>query len=225
MNAYQKYDSNDALKVQILISDLESHGTNGLADENHYARLRGSLLSKASLKDKLPHFLVEYNSLHAFRKFAQSLGGYAVRREYIYSHFASLIDLVSKVSKSHIAEAIVIDNAYIRITWQKAMDRMTEDPEGAITIARTLIETVCKHILDESGSAYDDGADLSVLYKSASGILNLSPDQHTQPIFKQILSGCFSVVTGLGSIRNKISDAHGISETRVRPQRDMQALL
>lgn len=97
------------------------------------------------------------------------------------------------------------------------MDRMNEDPEGAITIARTLIETVCKHILDESGSAYDDGAELSLLYKNASGILNLSPDQHTQPIFKQILSGCISVITGLGGIRNKKSDAHGISETRVRP--------
>ena len=80
-----------------------------------------------------------------------------------------------------------------------------------------MIEKVCKYILDESKSHYEDGAELSVIYKSACGLLNFSPDQHTQPIFKQILSGCFSVVNGLGSIRNKISDAHGISENRIRP--------
>ncbi len=33
------------------------------------------------------------------------------------------------------------------------MERRATDPEGAITAARTLLETVCKHILDEQGLA------------------------------------------------------------------------
>ena len=55
------------------------------------------------------------------------------------------------------------------------------------------------------------------LYKSAAGSLNLSPSQHTEPIFKQILGGCTSVVEGLGAIRNKLGDAHGKGKAAPKP--------
>lgn len=41
-----------------------------------------------------------------------------------------------------------------------------DDPEGAITAARTLLETVCKHILDERGVDYEADADLPALRAS-----------------------------------------------------------
>jgi hypothetical protein len=47
--------------------------------------------------------------------------------------------------------------------------------------------------------------------------LNLSPAQHTEQIFKQILGGCKSVVEGLGAMRNKISDAHGKGKKSIKP--------
>lgn len=218
IKAFEKYDSNYELKTNILISDLLAQATNGSADQTDYERLKASFDKKSALKAFLPHFVVENDSVYFFRKFAQSLGGYAERRQYIQDAFQPLIQQVAiHKNDRHIAEAIVIDNAYVNLTWQKAMERMSSDPEGAITIARTLIETVCKHILDDIGETYDDAADLSMLYKKVAKHLNLSPDQHTEQIFKQILNGCFSVVHGLGSIRNKISDAHAISETRTRP--------
>ena len=97
------------------------------------------------------------------------------------------------------------------------MDRKDSDSEGAITASRTLIESVCKAILDEQGIKYDDGDDLPSLYKQTSQSLNLSPSQHTEQIFKQILTGCISTITGLGALRNKVSDAHGKGKVYSKP--------
>lgn len=38
---------------------------------------------------------------------------------------------------------------YVNRTWSKAQERITSDPSGAITSARSLLESVCKHILEE----------------------------------------------------------------------------
>ena len=70
--------------------------------------------------------------------------------------------------------------------WKKALDRRTSDPEGAITAAKTLLETVCKHIIDEVGKTYGDNDDLPKLYHIAAECLNLAPTQHTEPVFKSI---------------------------------------
>jgi abortive infection Abi-like protein len=102
--------------------------------------------------------------------------------------------------------------------WTKAMERRSTDPEGAITIARTLLETVCKQILERMTIKFDeDKADLPELYRMTSQALNLAPGQHTQDTFKKILGGVTSVVNELGSLRNRIGDAHGKGSRRVRP--------
>lgn len=105
----------------------------------------------------------------------------------------------------------------MQAAWSKALERRTSDPEGAITSARTLIEAVCKHILDEGKQDYDDGAELPKLYKQAAEFLNLAPSQHTEQVFKQILGGCTAVVEGLGALRNRLSDAHGKGKIASRP--------
>ncbi len=109
------------------------------------------------------------------------------------------------------------DAETVHAVWQKALNRRSEDPEGAITSARTLLETVCKHVLDQARVEYADGADLPKLYKTAAAQLNLAPSQHSETIFKQILGGCTAVVEGLGSLRNKLSDSHGKGLGRVKP--------
>ncbi len=42
----------------------------------------------------------------------------------------------------------------VRTVWGKALARRDNDPEGAITLARTLLETVVKRILDECDEPY-----------------------------------------------------------------------
>jgi hypothetical protein len=62
-----------------------------------------------------------------------------------------------------------------------------------------------------------DSADLPKLYGLTSRQLNLSPSQHTEQLFKQILGGCQTVVEGLGALRNRHSDAHGKGVAVARP--------
>jgi len=47
--------------------------------------------------------------------------------------------------------------------------------------------------------------------------LSFKTKQHQEQIFKQILSGTSSVVTGLGALRNKLGDAHGKSKKSIKP--------
>jgi hypothetical protein len=105
-----------------------------------------------------------------------------------------------------------VDYEYITEQIEKCDSKIaTGDFEGAITNARNLIESICKYILDESGVEYDSKADLQNLFKRTAKLLNMHPSQHVESAFKQILSGCFSIIHGLASIRNELSDAHGKS--------------
>ena len=110
-----------------------------------------------------------------------------------------------------------LDTQYISESWEKVRERRIEDPEGAITAAKTLLESVCKHILDELGVEYGDSADLPKLYGLTSKELNLAPSQHTEDAFKKILGGAHSVIDGLANLRNRLGDAHGQGKRPVKP--------
>lgn len=117
-----------------------------------------------------------------------------------------------------ISEALLaFDEEGVHAAWRKALDRRRADPEGAITAARTLLETVCNHIIEASGGTLDRTIDLPVLYRAAAKVLNLAPDQHTEEVFKAILGSCQNVVNSLGTLRNRLSDAHGHGRKPVRP--------
>jgi len=105
----------------------------------------------------------------------------------------------------------------VRRTWDSALAKVVSDPEGAITATRTTLESICKHICDERGAPYDDSGDLAKLYKAAAAAMDIAPDQHTEQIIKQILSGVGTVVNGLAAMRNSLSDSHGRGKTTVRP--------
>ena len=81
---------------------------------------------------------------------------------------------------------------------KRLLTERIRDPEGAITISRTMLESVCKYILDDLSVDYDlNRIELSDLYKKTANQLNLSPEQHTEKVFKQILGGCSGIVNGL----------------------------
>jgi hypothetical protein len=109
------------------------------------------------------------------------------------------------------------DAEHVREAWQKAVERRSTDPDGAITAARTLLESVCKFILDEEQVTYQDSADLPTLYQVTAKQLSLAPSQHTEKVFKQILGSCGSIVEGLGALRNRLSDAHGKGKAASTP--------
>lgn len=102
-------------------------------------------------------------------------------------------------------------------SWTTALSKVTTDPDGAITATRTTLESICKHICDERSVTYEDSWDLARLYKAAAAAMEVSPDQHTEQIIKQILSGAATVVGGLAGMRNALSDAHGRGKGSVGP--------
>ncbi|MCC2651521.1 MAG: hypothetical protein K0Q60_1684 [Microvirga sp.] len=101
--------------------------------------------------------------------------------------------------------------------WEAAMKRRETEPAGAITLARTLLEDVCKWIIHEAGEEWAESDDLPILYRKLAKILKLAPDDHTEQVFRQILGSCQSIVESLGSLRNKLGDAHSIGPRRARP--------
>ncbi len=104
----------------------------------------------------------------------------------------------------------ILSHEYITEQYSKAYDRIqNSDYEGAITIARSLIETVLLSILDEEDNKYN--GDLDKIYKAFKGRyknFDSSAEKFEQPL-KQILTGLSSIIGGIASIRNKTGDGHG----------------
>lgn len=105
----------------------------------------------------------------------------------------------------------------VHTRWSAALDRRATDPAGAITLARTLIEDVCRWLLEELGEVTSDNDDLPTLYRKLSKALKLAPNDHSEQVFKQILGSCQQIVELLGALRNKLGDAHGGGPRRAKP--------
>ena len=213
-------------KVRQLQDILIARATDGDASDEEYSKLRLDLLRDSAVRDLLPKFVKTCDELSKFWGFIRpKFSTYQERRVFIWEEFGSLIASLEEknIIAAHPADdeisAILVnfDTEHVRIAWEKALDRRNEDPEAAITMARTLIESVCKHILDEAGIDRSDKDDLPKLYRETAKQLNMAPEQHQEEIFKQILGGCQTVIRGLGTLRNKLSDAHGKAKKAVKP--------
>ena len=202
---------------------LIAYATGANEDEAEFIRLRQMLLSNSALDTLVPRFVRTSRSLAQFWQFIKHKHPtYAKRRQFIWDEFRPLLEVLERGTLSPVDHLVTenlekFDASYVHAAWSKALERRASDPEGAITSARTLIESVCKHILDFSGTRYEDGADLPKLYKLTAEVLNLAPSQHTETVFKQIRGGCTAVVEGLGSLRNRLSDAHGKGQVASKP--------
>ena len=197
--------------------------TGGSADDEIYQQLRSELLAIPDLAKETPEFVRKYRSvdqLWGFIKYADS--SYKGRRLMIWDAFDPLLSKLESEAFNPIQKNVALtlstfDPDAIYQMWQKATERSQHDPEGAITAARTLLESVCKHILEDRRVSYPEDADLPKLYYMVATELKVAPNQHTERVFKEILGGCNAVVNGLGALRNRLSDAHGGGKSRVRP--------
>lgn len=210
-------------KVESLKLMLLSRATGGSGDDIEYKNLRRDLTTSARISGHLPRFVHVCRDLSEFWSFIKPrFSSYAERREFLRDEFNPLLTILETECRTPSDASITatvqsVDSTYIQEAWRKALERRATDAEGAITAARTLLESVCKHILDAAGMTYDDSADLPKLYSLTAKQLNLSPSQHTEQLFKQILGGCQTVVEGVGALRNKHSDAHGKGTTGIKP--------
>ena len=213
------YDRADCL-VNILID----RATTALADEDTFLTLRAYFLAEDTLVQFLPSWFARHRSLEQFWRYIKNkFDTYKERREFLWSEFEKLLAYCEKgeqfPAETDISEGLTsFDSSSVNRTWRSMIRRQDNDPEGAITAARSLLESVCKHILDDCGIEYGSGKiELHKLYKAVAKELNLSPDKHNEMLFKQILGGCSAIINGLGSLRNKLGDAHGKGVKHVSP--------
>lgn len=183
-----------------------------------YRFLRREFMSDAALAPKLPQFVKTSQDRAAMWAFMKDFSPqWEPRRQMVRKESSPLLE--SLESGVAVVECLITDGilsfyaAGTADAWSKALARREADPAGAITAARTLLETVCKHLLeDQEGTPqYGPNDDLPKLYRSASERLNIAPSQHSEDAFKRILGNAAGVVEGLGALRNKIGDAHATS--------------
>lgn len=192
-------------------------------DNVTYIKLRKEVTDKEEIKSLLPDFVFTARTVEQFWQFIKrKFSTYEDRKVFIWGEFSDVLIYLETAQNGFVNESVSstlvkFNQDYINSEWKKAMERKSTDPEAAITTARTLIETTCKFILDDLEVQYEDDLELPKLYKITADNLNLAPDQHTEQIFKQILSGCQTVINGLGALRNKLSDSHGKKTISAKP--------
>jgi hypothetical protein len=205
----------------ILIASATGQG----ADSARYTTLRNGLVAEDRIGRRLPKFVRACRDLSAFWSFIQpKFARYAERRAYIRDEFQSLLeDLEHDMPAADREVADILQRLTadtVRDVWERAQARRAADPDGAITLARTLLETVCKHILDAQSVSYEDGDELPRLYRLTAEALKIAPNDATEDAFRRIFGACTSIVESLGTIRNRMGDAHGrgAAASRVVPR-------
>ncbi|ANY68764.1 hypothetical protein BBD42_21560 [Paenibacillus sp. BIHB 4019] len=214
------------LDVEQIKNILIARATNGPFDNLEYRDLRDKLIKTERIRTLLPRFIITCRGLTEFWGHITDVSPtYKGRKEYLAKQFESLLEYL-EVDESSPADSIITDSlngkldaTYIQEAWSKALERRETDPEGAITMARTLLESTCKFIMVKEEIKYEEKWEMPQLYKGVQSALNLAPDNHTEEIFKQILGGCSTVIHGLGSVRNKLGDAHGRKPKTIKPSK------
>src|SRR5260370_19441845 len=179
-------------KVEIFQNMLISYSRyeSAKVDPDEFTKLRDDLLHDPVIKDKLPRFVRTHRDFKQFWGFIKHQSpSYEGRRQYLCGEFTPLLDFLEHGgSPSDVAVSEILsrfDVEHVHQVWTRALERRSEDPDGAITSARTLLESVCKHILDECNVAYGDDADLPKLYTLTADGLRLAPGQRTEQIYRQ----------------------------------------
>jgi hypothetical protein len=175
------------LEIQTI---LLARTTGMAADYERYVALRNALVSEERIRGRLPAWLRACRDLNAFWSYIQpKFPSYAERLKFIRDEFQALLDDLEHDMPAGdrevtaILERLTTDT--VREVWERAQARRSDDPHAAITIARTLLETVCKHILDDEGVACDEGDELPRLYRLTAETLEIAPNDATEDAFRE----------------------------------------
>lgn len=203
-----------ALELRSVLTRL-AVGEDVVEDSDLYVSLRNDFYSDKFTKKLLPDFVLSSRILSDFWPYIKrAFNTYADRREFIREQFEPLCAYLEE-ERAFFYDDVVNDSitkfdcdTVIRM-WTKALERRESDPDGAITVARSLVECVCKQILTERDVAYEHNFDLPKLFKTTARCLQLAPELYNEEVFKQILSGMQRTIDGFAALRNGLSDAHG----------------
>ncbi len=202
-------------KVERFKELLIQRSENGYPDSAEYAKLRQEIVSHREIEHLLPQMVKLYRTPAEFWSYIKSkFGRWHERREHLQQEFHPLLTALEtgelEPNLQPAEEALrKLNSDDVEFLMTKALRRTRSDPDGAVTAAKSLIESTCKLILDDMQKAYGSNPKLPDLFKAISKELKLHPDEHPNDSLKQILRSCASIVQGFAEIRNSIGDAHG----------------
>ena len=165
------------------------------SDSHSYEILRATFIENTKLKPLLPEFVRTSRDLQHFWMYIKNVSPHwEPRRKHIRDAFTPLFEHFEGAASAPVdpvaSEVLTaFDADGVQAVWFKALGRRHSDAEGAITSARTLLETVCKQILDEANESYDDASDLPALYKQVAKKLRLAPSDHSEETFSESSAG------------------------------------
>src|ERR1700738_4074554 len=158
-------------RAQMLEAILLSACEGKREESGAYKMLRQTFMQDDEFAKLLPDFVRTSRNLDAFWAYIKAKSPqWAPRRTIVRDAFLPLYGHLEGATKTPVDETAddvlaTFDTAGVYAVWRKAVARRHSDPEGAITSARTLLETVCKRVLDKMHIEYDDTAEPPGLYK------------------------------------------------------------
>jgi hypothetical protein len=93
--------------------------------------------------------------------------------------------------------------------FERAANKADLEPREAVSAAANILESLCKHYIEDRGLAMPTKQTLSDLWGVVRKDLGFDPSQVADDDLRTILTGLIQVVQGLGAFRTHASSAHG----------------
>lgn len=217
---------------QVLFRRLTSGAAPG--DDDRYKVLRSTLLGHHEIVSSLPSFIRDARELQdAWRAVNREVeggnGAWERRRVFISDGMRDSFRIAEALPAGASDDDIVttlgmLNSGAVVRGWERAKERRDTDPAAAITSARSLLESVCKHILEELGVAYTKDTSAGELYVSCAKQLAVHPSSTSERALKQFFQSCVATSYSLDALRNTFGDAHGSGKTAPAPSGPQAAL-
>jgi len=228
MDANQNKDRTDIEKLQKIlkakghfkVSDLLRGSYSFLNESGTYGSRWFSTLSSFEIYSPLK----EYEQLNKLSQTEKTemlncvLAIYPLREkspEVTCIEFFPDVDLMTGEEFVDANELNKLSFEYISDQLAKCKDKIgNEDYAGAVTNARTLIESTCLYILHELNIEYESKGNLTDMYKRVAKELKMEASLYNDENLKKIISGSISIIDGIAGLRNAYSDSHGSSPAK-----------
>ncbi|EAQ65746.1 hypothetical protein MED121_09278 [Marinomonas sp. MED121] len=212
--------------ITILNLTAESYLSNISDDDLHYQILRNKLIEQEALKSYLPKLLIQNNSLNSIKTFFQNkYKDYHTpqKQEFIKNDFERIKNYL--INKAPMNEGLLdklsdfdkkFDSKDVHQYWKDALDSIERNNLGnAFTLSRTMIEGVCKRVLNAKGKNTDSAKSLTSLSAEVISTLETGQFNQVNPIRKKTLKLLSNSVDAIETFRTQYGDAHDLNNKNI----------
>lgn len=100
------------------------------------------------------------------------------------------------------------DMPAIHREFDRALETVETKPREAVSAASNILESIFKIYIEDNGLTMPDKQDLQPVFKVVRTHLGLDPSSVADQDLQKIISGLFSIVDGIGSLRTHAGSAH-----------------